>query len=139
MAWLHALVLASAMAGQSQAVSGSTAPADKPSKSSANAAKEEKPARPKASTAKKSPAKPAEKPPAKAAPKTKTGPRIMTQSDMQKPRSPFLMLPGSEGDPADRYSGPTDWRDIPPWRQAAFFGIRRRGDSSFMSSTVRGA
>jgi hypothetical protein len=127
LAWLHALVLATTLAEQSQTAASSTSADDKPTKSSPTAAKDQKPAQPKSSAAKKSPAKPAEKSPAKAAPKTKSGPRIMTQSEMQKPRSPFLLLPGSEGDEADRYSGPTDWRDIPPWRQASFFGIRAQG------------
>ena len=127
MTWLHALVLASVLAGQSQTSTGSPAPADKASKASATAAKDQKPDQPKSSTTKKTPAKPAGKASVKAASKSRSGPRIMTQSEMQKPRSPFLMPPGSDGDPADRYSGPTDWRDIPPWRQASFFGIRAQG------------
>ncbi len=127
MACLHALVLALALAVQSQTAAGSTAAADKPSTSSATAAKDQKHAQPKASLAKKSPAKPAEKSPSKAAAKPRSGPRIITQSEMQKPRSPFLMPPGSEGDAPDRYSGTLDWRDIPPWRQASFFGIRAQG------------
>jgi Mg-chelatase subunit ChlD len=36
-----------------------------------------------------------------------------------------LLPPGSS--PSDRYATPEDWKDIPPWRQASFFGIRARG------------
>jgi hypothetical protein len=40
-----------------------------------------------------------------------------------KPPSEFLRLPGT-----DRYDpGAVDWRDVPPWRQASFFGIRAQG------------
>jgi Mg-chelatase subunit ChlD len=50
---------------------------------------------------------------------------------MQKPRSPFLMPPGdaTADATADRYSPGRgdDWNEIPPWRQASFFGIRARG------------
>ncbi len=36
------------------------------------------------------------------------------------------MPPGS--DPRDRYNpADADWNEIPPWRQASFFGIRERG------------
>lgn len=42
---------------------------------------------------------------------------------VSKGGSEFLRLPGS-----NRYdSNATDWRDVPPWRQASFFGIRARG------------
>jgi hypothetical protein len=48
---------------------------------------------------------------------------------MRKPRSPFLLPPGAG--PGDRYGpGPdelTDWNDLPPWRQASFFGMHARG------------
>ncbi len=27
----------------------------------------------------------------------------------------------------DRYGGPGDWRDVPAWRQASFFGLRAEG------------
>src|SRR5262249_36350524 len=51
------------------------------------------------------------------------GPRVMTQSEMQKPRSPFLTPPSSSGEVADRYNpGGPDWSEIPPWRQTSFFG-----------------
>jgi hypothetical protein len=52
---------------------------------------------------------------------------------MQKPRSPFLMRPGeATGDRSspslgDQGTEAPDWNDIPPWRQASFFGIRARG------------
>ena len=46
---------------------------------------------------------------------------------MRKPKSPFLLAPGSSAD--DRYGpdGATDWSDVPPWRQSSFFGVRARG------------
>ena len=76
-------------------------------------------------------AKSARKPPApskSATPKATLGPRVLTRSEMQKPRSPFLEPPGSEGVVADRYGpGPTDWSEVPPWRQTSFFGIRAQG------------
>jgi hypothetical protein len=47
---------------------------------------------------------------------------------MRKPRSPFLVPPGvTQG---DRYKGADeviDWNDLPPWRQASFFGMQARG------------
>lgn len=40
-----------------------------------------------------------------------------------KPSSEFLQKPGS-----DRYDpNANDWRDIPPWKQTSFFGIRAKG------------
>ena len=47
---------------------------------------------------------------------------------MQKPRSPFLEPPGSEGVVADGTgpARPTGARS-PPWRQTSFFGIRAQG------------
>jgi len=57
--------------------------------------------------------KPAEPPPV----------RILTKEEMDRRRSPFLLPPG--GRPGDRYAEPDD--QIPPWRQASFFGIRARG------------
>jgi hypothetical protein len=125
--WLHALVFATALVGQSQASSESTAATDKASKGSTTAAKDPKPAPDPSRPTKKAAAKPAGQSPEKATSKRKSGPQILTQSEMNKPRSPFLMPPGSEAEPADRYSGPIDWRDIPPWRQASFFGIRVQG------------
>ncbi|HKI21204.1 MAG TPA: hypothetical protein VKA15_25145 [Isosphaeraceae bacterium] len=52
---------------------------------------------------------------------------VRTQAEMEKPKSPFLMPPGS--DPKDRYNPAeaTDWSEIPPWRQVSFFGVRERG------------
>jgi hypothetical protein len=49
--------------------------------------------------------------------------RVQTQSEMRKPRSSFLVMPGE--DPADRYA--PEWDDLPAWRRASFFGIRARG------------
>jgi Mg-chelatase subunit ChlD len=63
-----------------------------------------------------------------AAPKIDTGPRIRTQAEMEKPRSPFLVHPSFSGAAADRYNpGGPDWSEIPPWRQTSFFGIRAPG------------
>jgi hypothetical protein len=45
-------------------------------------------------------------------------------ADAKRPRSPFLMPPGSS--PQDRYA-PTDDSIEPPWRQTSFFGVRARG------------
>ena len=60
--------------------------------------------------------------------KAPPGPHVMTRSEMQQPRSPFLEPPGSEGETPDRYgNGTPDWREIPPWRQTSFFGIRAAG------------
>jgi Mg-chelatase subunit ChlD len=60
--------------------------------------------------------------------KATPGPRVLTRSEMQKPRSPFLAPPGSEGEEPDRYgNGTPDWNEIPPWRQTTFFGIRAAG------------
>jgi hypothetical protein len=40
-----------------------------------------------------------------------------------RPQSEFLQLPGT-----DRYDpNNVDWRDVPPWQQASFFGIRAKG------------
>lgn len=53
------------------------------------------------------------------------GPRVVSkEKDKDKARaSSFLRAPGG-----DRYDpGGDDWRDVPPWRQASFFGIRARG------------
>jgi hypothetical protein len=52
---------------------------------------------------------------------------VRTQTEMRKPKSPFLVPPDSS--PDDRY-GPDsaiDWIDTPPWRQSSFFGVRARG------------
>lgn len=46
----------------------------------------------------------------------------------KRPRSIFLAPPGSASKEEDRYNlEETEWSDIPPWRQASFFGIRARG------------
>jgi hypothetical protein len=63
-----------------------------------------------------------------AARKSTPGPRVLTRSEMEKPKSPFLGPPGSEGETPDRYgNGSPDWNEIPPWRQTTFFGIRAPG------------
>ncbi|CAN5902607.1 hypothetical protein BH23PLA1_BH23PLA1_37650 [soil metagenome] len=48
------------------------------------------------------------------------GPRVLTAEEA----ADLLRPPGGD-DPYGR--GPIDWRTIPPWRQAAFFGIRAEG------------
>jgi von Willebrand factor type A domain len=112
------------------------APARTPQKSAAPSTKDQKSVAPKTpesagkpSTAKKSDKKPqapaATAPPANA-PGSIPDVRVRTQAEMRK-RSEFLMPPGSS--PEDRYNPDAiiDWRDVPPWRQASFFGIRARG------------
>jgi hypothetical protein len=55
--------------------------------------------------------------------------RVRTKAEMRKPRSPFLLPPGAVQ--VDRYGGSPDevidWNDLPPWRQASFFGMQARG------------
>jgi hypothetical protein len=54
-----------------------------------------------------------------------SGPRVISKAREQETRrrSEFLRPPGS-----GRYDyEEEDWRDVPPWRQASFFGIRARG------------
>jgi von Willebrand factor type A domain len=53
-------------------------------------------------------------------------PQVMSKeaADAKRPRSPFLMPPGSS--PQDRYAPADDWGE-PPWRQTSFFGIQARG------------
>jgi hypothetical protein len=145
-AWLHVLILATATAGQAPATPSNGAQAkESPSPPAAGADeksdKTASEATEKSSTAPKTESKPAKdeaKKPSDAkkgstaakasTPRVLYGPRVMTRSEMQKPHSPFLDPPGSEGMAADRY-GPdtTDWREVPPWRQASFFGIRTQG------------
>ncbi len=51
------------------------------------------------------------------------GPRVVSGAKARARPSPFLTPPGS-----DRYDpNGVDWRDVPPWRQASFFGVRARG------------
>jgi len=98
-------------------------------KKSAAPAAEKKSAAP---AAEKKSAAPAAPPPRPTTPGVATV-RVRSQAEMQKPRSPFLTPPGDA--PADRYSpslgaegtATPDWNEIPPWRQASFFGIRARG------------
>ena len=66
----------------------------------------------------------------KPAPRTPPPPQVMSKAaaEAKRPRSPFLMPPGSATSPKDRYNPEwTDWSEIPPWRQTSFFGIRVRG------------
>jgi von Willebrand factor type A domain len=141
LACLHALILASALIGQAQpsppadgdskgSQPGSAGQSDK--KADEGATADEKPQQ--ASKENKEPGKETTPPkksatPGKAAtPKPIAGPRVLTRSEMQKPRSPFLGPPDAEGAAADRYGpGTPDWSEIPPWRQTSFFGIRAPG------------
>ena len=126
MAWLHVLILTSATVLSAQEPADSKPAVDSASKPSATAADKSKPTNSKDGPAEKAGTKSLAK--AVSKPKGGAGPRVLTQSEMQKPSSPFLMPPGSEGEVADRYSpGTPDWRTIPPWRQASFFGIRAQG------------
>lgn len=145
MAWLHALTMASLLIVQSPTTSTGGDPAKgSPSAPTASASGKTIDATKKttgktsdtskkgsrqdqaadAGASKKGPA--ASRPAARAA---TPGPRVLTRSEMQKPKSPFLAPPGSEGDVPDRYGngGTPDWNEIPPWRQTTFFGIRAAG------------
>jgi hypothetical protein len=130
-AWVSVLALLSALASQDQ--TSEARPKDQPRAESKAQAKTTTPA------AEKKAAAPADK---KAAARA-SSPRppkpgdaavhVRSRAEMQKPRSPFLTQPGDA--PADRDSpglgadgtGSFDWNDIPPWRQASFFGVRARG------------
>jgi hypothetical protein len=46
------------------------------------------------------------------------------KKSQQRLSSQFLRPPGS-----GRYEPEDDWADVPPWRQATFFGIRARGQT----------
>ncbi len=121
MACLHMLAFIAATALPAQGSSGSKAAAEP---SSATTKTEPKSSSPATVSTDKTKAKAA----SKSAAKVGAGPRVLTRSEMQESRSPFLMPPGSEGIVQDRYSpGTPDWREIPPWRQASFFGIRAQG------------
>ncbi len=137
MACWHLLILTSALAWQSPA----SPPADGDSKStpapsaekSATVDQPANAAEPDSKKAKRdageSPAaKKGEAPSKPAARKATTGPRVMTRAEMQKARSEFLEPPGTQGTAPDRYGpGTPDWREIPPWRQTSFFGLRAPG------------
>jgi von Willebrand factor type A domain len=141
LAWLHVLILASALAGQSPAASDAEAPKDTAVSSTADDGKpsdkaDEKPAnkpdgetgKAKESSKESTVTKKSSTASRPAAPKSSAGPRVLTRSEMKKPRSPFLEAPGSEGVAPDRYApGAVDWSEIPPWRQTSFFGIRAPG------------
>jgi hypothetical protein len=130
----HLLILSTVLAWQTPA--SSTADGDSktsPAPSTTTAAKSATAPEPDSKKAKRdaaeSPAaKKGEAPPKPAARKATTGPRVLTRAEMQKARSEFLEPPGTEGAAPDRYGpGTPDWREIPPWRQTSFFGIRAPG------------
>ncbi len=119
MSWIPLLVLSSAMFGQAPA----TEPARESPPPQAKKKADEKPSTKLASRD--------QKPVKKPAPLKKMGPQVLTRSERQRQsQSPFLRPPGSEESPDDRYGlspDAIDWRDIPAWRQASFFGIRAQG------------
>ncbi len=149
MSWLPALILATAMAAQDQQSSRSAQ--EPPNQARSQAKDQTKPApgqtkdrapqpagrpapksKPGGSAGPASTQKPAASAPfsRRSQPAAGDGPfavEVRTQAEMEKPRSPFLMPPGS--DPKDRYNAAdaADWNEIPPWRRASFFGIRERG------------
>ena len=50
-------------------------------------------------------------------------PKVISQAKAAERKSQFLRPPVS-----GRYDDePADWRDVPPWRQTSFFGVRARG------------
>jgi hypothetical protein len=63
--------------------------------------------------------------PARAGDERKAPPPVTIRSaDEDRPSgSRFLSKPGS----SDRYGPKVDWREVPPWRRAEFFGIRTQG------------
>jgi hypothetical protein len=149
MSWVPALIIATVVAAQDQASS----PVTKESPTKARSQSKEKPTD--TTVPKKGPASPtATKPTSKSKAGAKASDRqdqkpatnafaaetarrqgadgsdgveVRTQAEMQKRKSPFLMMPGSDAN--DRYNPgeSVDWRAVPPWRQASFFGIRERG------------
>ena len=133
MAWLLVLILSSAPAGQTPASSDGAGakPAPAPARPAEKAGAGNESEKGTKESSKKSEERSREAKPAKKAsttPKTLGGPRVLTRSEMQKPRSPFLSPPGSEGVEADKYGpGTPDWSEVPPWRQASFFGVRAQG------------
>lgn len=140
MAWLHVLILASALAGQSPAPPSDDGRTGASSATSSTKSGEQVGAKEKSEKEKdRAPTKDKEKgqqPAAKgstpkkaAAPRSSPGPRVMTRSEMKKPRSPFLQPPGTEGAADDRYGDgdSTDWSEVPAWRQTSFFGLRAQG------------
>jgi hypothetical protein len=67
------------------------------------------------------PEKPPEKPP-EGASKPKGMPRILSESEARE----YRKLPGLDGE-VERYGPEIDWRMVPPWRQASFYGLRAKG------------
>ncbi|MHB1558053.1 MAG: vWA domain-containing protein [Isosphaeraceae bacterium] len=143
MSWLHGLILAGTLgwqAGSNGSVDGSKDGAHAPASLTARKADGGKPgerngkaAAPEASKDRdaKDRANPTSKPAKAAKPAARKlggGPQVLSRSEMQKARSPFLEMPGASPAPVDRYSPETtDWRDVPPWRQTSFFGLRAQG------------
>lgn len=135
MVWLHVLILASAVAGQSAPSApdgarsaGSSSSASSSAAKSATDEKSDKDRESKKDREKgKESASKGSTPKKAPAPRSSAGPRVLTRSEMQKPRSPFLQPPGSEGAADDKYGGPPDWSEVPQWRQTSFFGIRAQG------------
>jgi hypothetical protein len=126
---LQALVLSVTLVVPFPTPPQATGPRAQPPGASSLAATDPKPAASQGNSgkpaAKSKPAASATRP---AAGKNDAGPRVRTQAEMQKPRSPFLSPPTLDGAEADRYNpGGPDWSEIPPWRQTSFFGLRAAG------------
>jgi hypothetical protein len=144
LAWFHVLILTTVLVGQTPSTAGAPNGEKQPAGSSETTATSTTQAKPAESAPSKTGKKPEEstasgtkqaaKPAAPAAHPRRPvagsdgGPRVLTQSEMQRPRSPFLSPPSYDGESADRYNpGGPDWSEIPPWRQTSFFGIRAQG------------
>ncbi len=74
-----------------------------------------------------SPPAPKSSPPAKSKPAVAPrdpGPTVVSSAKKRETSggSAFLQTPGS-----NRYDLDNDWREIPPWRQTSFFGLKARG------------
>lgn len=144
-----AVILATALAAQTQGSSLATKeapaqalsrtkeaakakPASKPEARSSGAPKTAAKSKPGVKSSEEASQKPgrtgaAAEPRARASSDAAAGVEVRSLADMQKPKSPFLLAPGS--DPQDRYNpaDSVDWSAVPPWRKASFFGIREQG------------
>ncbi len=136
MALVQLLILASTLAGQAAAPSSrdgeksdkASATADRKDEAAQKVDSRDSAASKKAGDAKKDAraARPGPAVPKKAA--KSAGPQVLTRSEMQKRRSPFLLPPALQGSAEDKYGdGSVDWSEIPAWRQASFFGVRAQG------------
>jgi hypothetical protein len=53
--------------------------------------------------------------------------RVLTREEMEKRRSSFVVPPGGMPDDRSSLGDVSEWKDLPPWRQATYWGIRARG------------